>query len=134
MSTTNLILAENPNFKLVEVSFSDTNTQNYTYKTLFDVAAGDLVVVYARNKFKVVEVVKIKDPYEMDLSATFEYKWITSVVDTVEYERHLELEREINKHINALEFEAKRNQFKAQLQNSLGDKKASKLLKEVKES
>jgi hypothetical protein len=91
MSTTNLLLSANPEFKFVNASFQGREakgfeeSRTYTYKTLLNVQVTDLVVVEVEGRFKVAKVREILEPLEVDLNK-FNYKWLVSAFSTEPYE------------------------------------------------
>jgi len=135
----NLLLAENPDFKFVDVQFQATNSdkkfdgKTYTYKTLLNVKTGDSVVVEAIGRLKVVQVVAVIDPYEVDLEFS-NYRWVTSVLNTESHDLSVETEKKVNKTLNAMKFASKREELTEQLHKNVGSAAIAKLKLMVKRS
>lgn len=99
MSTLNIILAANPEFKFVRVQFNNS-PKVYTYKTVLAIEVDDTVVVDTPTSgltcAKVVEVAKLE---EVDLDR-YDYKWIVQKVDLAHYEQVVEMSAQVKKTIN----------------------------------
>ena len=117
MNNINLFLAENPNFKIVKVTFP-TSAKQYTYKTFFDVQPEDTAVVKTVDGLKCVEVVEVIPGDEANLNYNFEIKWLVSVVDKTGYRQAKEAEAAIQKHLNKI---AARKQREDAMQEQLGE-------------
>ena len=120
MSTLNILLASNPDFKFVTVVFKNA-AQPYTYKTTLDVEEGDTVVVDTpRTGFTCVKITGILKPEEVDLTA-FEYAWVVSKVDLEHYEKVKEIQVQVNKVINDSKRAKLISEMKAQLVETVGE-------------
>lgn len=75
-------------YTTLEVVYPNNN-QRYTFKvanTLRErLKEDDYVVVFTRDEYKVVKVVKIHDKPQIDVKAPFELKWIVCRVETETY-------------------------------------------------
>lgn len=120
MNTVNVLLSNNPDFKLVQVIFnSDAMSKTYTYKTLLDFEVNDLAVVFANGQYKVVQVVKVMDFSEF--SGNYNLKWIADKVDTSHLEKCEEMEASVTKEVNKLHFEKTREEYNQMLTKTLGE-------------
>lgn len=120
MNNINLFLAENPNFKLVAVTFP-SSSKTYTYKTFFDVKPGDTAVVKTvSDGFKCVEVVDVVPADEANLNFSFEVKWLVQVVNTEDYRAAKEAEAAVQKQLNKLAFKKQREEAIQTLSDTLG--------------
>lgn len=119
MNAANLILSENPDFKIVICRFKGT-PKDYRYKTFFDVKEGDLAVVDSPSDGPVV--VKVTDVLSpMEFSGDYSLKWLMSVVDVEGYDNLKALDRKVTKTVNQLKHKREREQMMADLQATIGD-------------
>ncbi len=117
----NMLLAQNPDFKFVKVTFSPAATKLYTYKTLENVEIGDQVIVDAPDKgFVAVTVEKVCKLHELELNPHYAYKWVVQKVDTSTYEELVEKENEVKKVINESKTAALVNSMQEELKASIG--------------
>ena len=102
MNEVNVLLADNEDFKFVEVVFAPyTGNSTYTYKTVLDVQEDDFAVVDTPSKgFQVVQIRKLLSPFEVDFDVKFSYKWLVQKVDTSGYEQAVAKEKEILQLVN----------------------------------
>ena len=122
MNIENLISALQ-NIKTVKVVFSETPGKGYTYKIPADweVAVGDEIVVRSPNGTKVVKVIEVHDMADIDLEATFTYKWAVSVVPNKEYDEQLKEEEKHAKTLNRIQRQATLKKQLAAIVGELGD-------------
>jgi hypothetical protein len=100
MHEVNVLLAENPDFKFVQVTFDENNfpgtLKKYTYKTLEKVEIGDKVLVDSPSSgFTVTTVSDVLSPMEIDFEVKYKYKWIVQVIDTVNYDQMVAVEKDL---------------------------------------
>ena len=128
MNDLNLLLAQNENFKFVEVVFNHTD-KHYVYKTALDVEVGDSLVVEAPSGFKVVEVKAVLKFNELCSSKRgIKLKWVVQKVDTTEYERCKKAENDAQQHLDTARVSKMREELEASLTQQIG----ADALKEVK--
>lgn len=121
MSNINILLAENPNFKLVKVKFNPSEERTYTYRTFLDLSAEDMVVVNANNQLKVVQVVEVLDPNEVDWSLiNFEIKWVVDVVDFTQYRQCIDCTNKIQSTLTKAAGTKLRSEYLATLEAQIG--------------
>lgn len=117
---TNILLAENPNFKIVKVVFEGASRQ-YTYKTFLEVEAGDIVVVKTPSEgLKLVEAIEVIPADEADLNPGFTIKWLVDVVNRNHYRECKEREAQINKQMNTLRAKKQRKEATELLKEEYG--------------
>ena len=123
MSTVNLVLAQNPNFRLVKVVFP-TATKRYTYKTMIvDVEVGDSLVVYTPAEgLKVVVVESVHKLHEITLRADIHYKWVVQKIDFTDYIKITEAAQEAQRLINESETKKLHDEMLQNLQDQVGTK------------
>lgn len=132
MSNLNLLLAENEDFKIVEVVFNNS-PKVYHYKTTLDVKEDDTVVVDTpSNGLSIVTVKSVTPAIEHDLSFNFKIKWIVSKVDLDYYEQCKELESKLNRKLNQLRAHKRREEIKDQLADQVGAEGVEELAKLVR--
>jgi len=120
MNTTNLILAENPNFSIVAVQFTGT-PKTYHYKTFFkDIEEGSQVVVDSpSNGLVVVTVTEVLDP--MEFSGNFQLKWLVSgPIDLDHYDELKTMDRAVTKKVNQLKYSKERKEMLTTLEEQVG--------------
>lgn len=89
----NQLFLTNEKFKFVAVTFHGSN-QVYHYKTVLDVAEGDIIVVDTPSSGMTCVTVKaIVDALDIDLDK-YNYKWVVQKVDTEHYETMQSREKE----------------------------------------
>lgn len=84
----------------------------------WEVAVGDEIVVRSPNGTKVVKVIEVHDMADIDLEATFTYKWAVSVVPNKEYDERL---KEEEKHATTLKQLQRQAALKKQLAAIVGE-------------
>ncbi len=100
MNVVNVLLSKNELFKFIVVEFNRNETR-YTYKSTEVIEVGDKVIVDSpMGGLKIVTVMEVVDPMEIDHDVAYSFKWIVQVVDTSAYEANKELEAYINKAVN----------------------------------
>jgi len=121
MSDLNLFLAtQNRDFKIVVVTFPGS-PKPYHYKTLeANINACDLVVVEAPGGFKIVEVLEVLNPLETEFSSRYQLKWLVCKVDTTNYDKCVEMEKEATKALNQLKYAKRSEEVVEQLNERLG--------------
>jgi len=107
MKTSHIVSLIQTGYTTVSVHFLDKprGLKTYTYKVLAEDAAklskGSKVIVKSpHDEFKVVEVAEVHAEAELDLEASYNYKWIVCIVDTTKYDKLLEQEAEVTKLID----------------------------------
>lgn len=81
-------------YTTIQVVFEGSN-KPYTYKARGQIIADDYVVVNSPSKGLVIcKVVGVDKTPRIDIDADFTYQWIVQKVDTTEYNRVKEQERE----------------------------------------
>lgn len=119
MNNLTLLLSQNDNFKLVKAIFpSSPNT--YTYKTTLDIKEDQYAVVQTASGPKIVLIVEVLDPSETSLSFPYELKWLVQTVSFEHYDKCVELDKQVNKQLNALEFKNKRESLLDGLKSTIG--------------
>ena len=80
--------------KTVQVRYQNNPSKTYTFKTVEDLIAGDLVLVPsgADNTIKVVEVVSVDPSVVLDVDSDIEYKWVIGKVDLTNYNHITQVE------------------------------------------
>lgn len=116
----NLFLAENPNFSIVKAVFP-TSSKQYTYKTFFEVQAGDTAVVKTQDGLKCVEIVEVTPGNEANLNFGYDLKWLVQVVDKSGYRAAKEAEAEVQKKLNAIAAKQQREAAMKTLADTLGE-------------
>lgn len=130
MNELNLLLAQNPNFKIVEVKFNE-NSKNYAYKTFEDFEVGDTAIVDSPyNGLVTVEIVKVHtfSEYGQD----FKLKWIIQKVCTENYERIITMENKLSEKLSELKAARLAREFKETLALMVGDDSAQELIELTK--
>lgn len=127
MNELDLLLAQNKDFTFVGVRFAGSSTKTYHYKTLEKFEEGDLAVVNVNGEFKIVEV--IYTDCMLDLSSHINYKWIVQKVDTTEYDRCREVEKELTRQLNSARITKLRKGVEADLEAELGADEVKKLVR-----
>jgi hypothetical protein len=102
MQDTDYLLDEQLTF--LGVKFHGTD-KVYYYKTLrHDYILGDKILVKARGKLAIVDLVEIVSLEDVD--HTIDYLWAIQKIDTTEYDRSIEVERKLQKLIKRKELMA----------------------------
>ena len=122
MSDLNLFLAENEDFKIVQVNFTKDATKSYHYKTMLNVEEGDFVVVDTPNNgYQVVEVIEVIPGQECELTFNFNLKWIVQKVETEQYEAAKKMERDAIKVLNKAKYARRRSEMIEDLKDNIGE-------------
>lgn len=109
----------------------------YTYKVMevLGLKEDDLVVVPARQGFAVAKVAKVDETPQIDVDATYPYRWIVSKLDMVPYERlqqeekdFAEIQREVRRE------QEKRSMFETILKDMPADSLAVRKFNAMQES
>jgi len=109
MNKIDLLLAQNKSFKFVGVNFTShyddhsqalKNGKLYHYKTTEDFEVGDNAVVDVHGELKIVRIVELD--CMLDLNYNIKYKWLVCKVETAEYNRCREVEKELTCQVNTL--------------------------------
>lgn len=119
MNNINLFLAENPDFKIVKVTFP-TSSKQYTYKTFFDVKPEDTAVVKTTDGLKCVTVVEAIPAQETSLNFGYDIKWLVDVVDKEGYRAAKEAEAQVQKRLNQVAAAKQREEAMQTLTETLG--------------
>lgn len=136
MNPINLLLAKNEKFQFVSVVFNINQNpdmqKTYTYKTLLDLAPGDLVVSPTQQgTFETVRVVAVG----VDYQGTYDIKWIAQKLDTTHLDECKAMETELKQLFIDKEKAAKQEQqdnFVQDLLGAKGVKKAEQIAKKVR--
>ena len=132
MNVENIISALQ-NAQTVAVVFTGTPNKTYTYKVpkSWEVKVGDELVVRSPiDGSTIVKVKEVHDTCDIDLSATFTYKWAVSKVDNEAYEAKVAAEKENAKQLKALQRKAELKKQLATIAAELGDE-AEEFLKSL---
>lgn len=97
MNNADLLFFQEEKFSFIKVAFSEDGPP-YTYKTVDMHEVGDKVVVDARGKLKVVEVVEVDTSFPSNQSV--KYKWVVSKVDTTTHDNCVKVEEDIQDKLN----------------------------------
>ena len=99
------------------------NTKSYTFKTILSVNEGDLVVVPngKQGNMKVVRVVTVHNEPKLDLDADFDYAWVVSKVDVIDYVNILAQEEKAGKQLLSLEAQKRKAEVLDGLKGAFGD-------------
>ena len=136
MNTINLLLARNENFKFIGVNFTsfyDDHTKalktgkTYYYKTTEDFEIGDNAVVSVNDELKIVRVVVLD--CILNLDTNINYKWVVSKVDKDEFNRCIEVEKELTYQINTLRLKALRKGLEDEFKAEFGAKAIKTLVR-----
>jgi hypothetical protein len=120
MSNINLLIADaNPALTFLKVTFPGSNKQ-YTYKTIEDIKEGDSAVVDAPSGLTVVNVVEAIPAVEYDMNFGFPVKWVVQKIDCTNYERCVQMERQVRKQLSVLQQVKQRKEFILGLEQELG--------------
>jgi len=135
MQMTDTVLSENPDFKIVNVVFAPyTGTKSYSYKTLLtDLELGDKVAVWVKNtELKIVEVVSILDPLEVDLDPNIRYAWIVQKIDTTHFDQCLEMENKLMEKLRVATVRKRRAELRDDVMNNLTEEERTETSKLVR--
>lgn len=135
MQLSDTVLSENPDFKFVNVVFAPyTGTKSYSYKTMMtDIEVGDKILVWAKNQeLKVVEVVQVLDPLEVDLDPSIKYSWVVQKVDNSHYEACMEMEAQLVEKLRKAILRKKKEQLRDDLLNHLTEEERTETTKLVR--
>ena len=92
----------------------------YTYKSKQKLEEGDEVVIDSPfTGMTVGVVVSVKDILEIDLEASYSYKWIVSVIDKEAWEKVKEEDAKIESEIQALQVKVKKAKMVEELKSAL---------------
>lgn len=97
----NLLLSDNPNFRIVEIQFDKYTDRNYYYKT-FDASlqAEQRIIVDAPSTgLTAVTIISVMtyDEYVERMGDRKALKWVVGTIDTTKYEQCKELEAKMTK-------------------------------------
>lgn len=135
MQMTDTVLSENPDFKIVNVVFAPyTGTKSYSYKTLMtDIEVGDKVAVWVKNsELKVVEVVSIMDPLEVDLDPNIRYAWVVQKIDTTHFDQCLEMENKLMEKLRVASVRKRRKELRNDVLDNLTEDERTEATKLVR--
>ena len=129
MNEVNVLLADNPEFKFVTVLFAPyTGTKTYTYKTTMPIVEGEFAIVQTPSEdYKVVKVVEVLTPFEINFEVSYNYKWLIQKVDFAPYEASLELEKSVLALVNKSKNKRALAQAKEDVLMGLGQECADKV-------
>lgn len=126
MNEVNLVMAQNPKFKFVNVVF-ETNREllkhnkKYSYKTMLDLKEGELVVVKVGEDFKCVTVVEEDVTAQCIANETREWRWVVCRVDTTDYCNNLDVENKVTRAVAEVKVNNLVREAKIALEEQLGD-------------
>jgi len=135
MQMTDTVLSENPDFKIVNVVFAPyTGSKSYSYKTLMtDLEVGDKVAVWVKNQeLKVVEVVSIMDPLEVDLDPNIRYAWVVQKIDTTHFDQCLEMENKLMEKLRVASVRKRRKELRDDVMENLTEDERTEATKLVR--
>jgi hypothetical protein len=129
----NLLLADNPEFKIVKVKF-DGSPKFYTYKTMLDIVEGDTIAVDTPSHgFMCLKAVEVIPGMEFDFASNnFGIKWVVSKIDIEQYEQAQEMERGALKKLNAIAHNKARQEMLKNMEEALGEKALGEVRKLVR--
>tara|TARA_R110000824_G_C15233132_1_gene679117 strand:- start:32492 stop:33103 length:612 start_codon:yes stop_codon:yes gene_type:complete len=135
MQMTDTVLSENPDFKIVNIVFAPyTSTKSYSYKTLMtDLEVGDKVAVWVKNQeLKIVEVVSIMDPLEVDLDPNIRYAWVVQKIDTAHFDECLAMENKLMEKLRIATVRKRRAELREDVMNNLTEEERTEATKLVR--
>ena len=134
MNMSDLVLSENENFKFVTIVFAPyTGNKAYHYKTLdSSIQVDDFVVVNVNGEFKVVKVLEVNDPLEVDMQEGIKYKWVVQRVDTTEHEKCVELDNALQEKLNKAARRKRQQELREDSLKFLSDEERSEAIKLVR--
>lgn len=135
MQMTDTVLSENPDFKIVNIVFAPyTSTKSYSYKTLMtDLEVGDKVAVWVKNQeLKIVEVVSIMDPLEVDLDPNIRYAWVVQKIDTTHFDECLAMENKLMEKLRVATVRKRRAELREDVMNNLTEEERTETSKLVR--
>lgn len=112
------VLAENQNFRIVSVSFNNTDTRTYDYFSMIEgLEVDDLVVVNGAGQAKVAIVKAVQTFDEVDIKENIDYKWLIQKVDMTTHNACVDVQKKI---VSAVR-QKQRAQARQSLIGDLGD-------------
>lgn len=127
-----ILLASNPSLRIVSVTFHDTATKRYHYKTTLDLVPGEYIVVPAKDAPTIARVREVSRFTDAHLTGDSLLKWVIAPVDLTEYGKLNLLEFELTEEVAALTAEIEAKTSKAELNSTFGTKKAKELMAKAK--
>lgn len=106
----------------LQAEFIEGVTKSYTFKTFLALIEGDIVVVPNDQKgFSLVKVIEVHKEPQIDLDATYDYKWIIDRVDFTTYDMVLTKEKESTEQLRKAQQYNKRKEVLEGLKNVYGE-------------
>ncbi len=106
---------------------SDMSPKEYTYVTHLDFKPGDLAVVKAAGAIKVVYVSRVDEGCDIEPNQTMKYSWVIDRVDQEEYEKQMDINKELEATVSKAYKQNVKNQFRQLVMGSIDSEAAAKI-------
>lgn len=106
---------------------SDLSKKEYTYVTHLDFKVGDLAVVRAAGEVKVAYVSRVDEGCEIEPNQSIKYSWVIDRVDQEEYEKQMDINKELETTVNKAYKQNVKNQFRQLVLGSIDTEAAAKI-------
>ena len=111
----------------IDEIFSDTSPKEYVYVTNIDFKIGDLAVVKAAGSIKVAVVSRVDDCCQIEPNECIKYSWVIDKVNVDEYEKQLDINKELEATVNKAYKQNVKNQFRQLVLSSIDTEAAAKI-------
>lgn len=111
----------------IDALLNELSPKQYTYVTNLDFKVGDLAVVRAAGEIKVAYVSRVDEGCEIEPNQTIKFSWVIDRVDTDEYEKQLEINKELEDTVNKAYKQSVKNQFRQLVMGSIDVESAARI-------
>lgn len=106
---------------------SDISKKEYTYVTHLDFKPGDLAVVRAAGAIKVAYVSRVDEGCDIEPNQSMKYSWVIDKVDQEDYEKQMDINRELEATVNKAYKQNVKRQFRQLVMGSIDTEAAAKI-------
>lgn len=111
----------------IDALLSDLSPKEYTYVTHLDFKVGDLAVVRAAGSIKVAYVCRVDDGCEIEPNQSVKYSWVIDRVDQEEYDKQMDINKELETTVNKAYKQNVKNQFRQLVLGTIDTEAAAKI-------
>lgn len=107
----------------------------YTFKANLDLQlkVGDFAVVHSRNALQVVQITQVDAQPNLDLNASFQYKWVVDKVNIQAFKQRMQEQKQFELLLKQLDYVEQQHQLVERLeQASQKDSKLAELWQKLK--
>lgn len=113
-------------YTTAEFNFTNNNTHPrniYTFKVLLsdNFGVGDCAVVILDTGLKIVKCLEVHEKPQIDIHATFDYKWVVQKIDHTRYDELIAAEQIFNDAIQDMEKERLQAEVRAHILETAGE-------------